>query len=66
MNFRACYASRRIDGVASSGSSDSVERRIEHRVTGAEARTDRRSLETIGRNAKGSHQPVEARGRNAS
>src|SRR5919204_2422597 len=33
-----------------------VERRIEHRVTGVRARTDRRSLETIGPNATGSRQ----------
>jgi hypothetical protein len=33
-----------------------VERRREHRVTGVRARTDRRSLETIGRNANGSRQ----------
>ena len=46
MNCRACPASRRIDGVASSESSAHVDRRIEHRVTGAEARTDRRSLTT--------------------
>jgi len=33
-----------------------VERRREHRVTGAQARTERRSLETIGPNVKGSRQ----------
>ena len=33
-----------------------VERRIENRVTGVRARTDRRSLETIGLNANGSRQ----------
>ena len=33
-----------------------VERRREHRVTGVRARTDRRSLETIGLNANGSRQ----------
>jgi hypothetical protein len=61
MNFRACTASRRRDGVASSGPSDSVDRRIENRVTGAGARTDRRSLETIGLNGKGSRQPNRGR-----
>src|SRR4030095_2875558 len=33
-----------------------VKRRIENRVTGVRARTDRRSLETIGSNVKGSRQ----------
>jgi hypothetical protein len=33
-----------------------VERRRENRVTGAQARTDRRSLETAGLNATGSRQ----------
>src|SRR6266478_7887506 len=46
-----------------------VERRIEHRVTGVRARTDRRSLETIDLNATGSRQPargeVTQRARNA-
>ena len=58
MNFRACTASRRLDGVTSSGPSDSVDRRRAHRVMGAGARTDRRSLETEGPNANGSRQPA--------
>src|SRR5215475_10605360 len=53
---RACSASRCIDGVASSGFPAGVERRIKYRVTGAQARTDRSSLETSGLNTNGNRQ----------
>jgi len=61
MHFRACPARRRRDGVASAGPADSVDRRREHRGTGAGARTERRSLETIGLNGQGSRQPKRGR-----
>ena len=38
-----------------------VERRIENRVTGTGARTDRRSLETVRLNAYGGRQAIETR-----
>jgi hypothetical protein len=74
---RACSASRRVDGVASSGLPAVVERRIKHRVTGAQARTERSSLETPvstpteaaspskrgGATRQPSPEPPEARGR---
>jgi hypothetical protein len=43
-------------GSPPTGCAAVVERRREHRVTGAQARTERRSLETIGPNFKGSRQ----------
>src|SRR4029453_15616563 len=43
-------------GSPSTGLPALVERRIENRVTGVYACTDRRALETMGPNAKGSHQ----------
>src|SRR4030095_11737014 len=43
-------------GSPSTGLPALVERRIENRVTGVYACTDRRSLETMGPNATGSHQ----------
>jgi hypothetical protein len=43
-------------GSPPTGFAPVVERRRENRVTGAQARTDRRSLETIGPNFKGSRQ----------
>jgi hypothetical protein len=43
-------------GSPSTGLPALVERRIENRVTGVCACTDRRSLETMGPNTTGSHQ----------